>query len=152
MQECLIKNNLIWTLMILATISRAYSSAVTHRKDTNVGMQTWVGLTSNQDAMPPQSNILAPHYITHLITPVCWNSITYSIAEQPCNSRFSSSAFKEGKHFSLEWEKLQEEAALAMKRTAWKQKSWGAVEEHGRCQNGAGTWSNRCQSRTTAVK
>ena len=28
---------------------------VPQRKDANVGMWTWVGLTSNQDAMPPQS-------------------------------------------------------------------------------------------------
>jgi len=28
------------------------------RKVTNIGMQTLVGLASNQDVMPPQSNVL----------------------------------------------------------------------------------------------
>ena len=34
--------------------SRAYSSLVSQRKYTNVGSWSWVGLTANQDAMPPK--------------------------------------------------------------------------------------------------
>ena len=39
-------------------ISRKSTSAPCSdaRQDTNLGMQTWEGLTSNNDAMPPQSN------------------------------------------------------------------------------------------------
>ena len=35
------------------------TAVVTHRKDIHVGMQTRMGLTSNQDATPPQSDALA---------------------------------------------------------------------------------------------
>jgi len=37
------------------------TSVVPQRKDANVGMWTLVGLTSNQDAMPPQSTTSALH-------------------------------------------------------------------------------------------
>ena len=36
------------------------SSVMTHRRDTNLGMWTWSGLTSNSDATPPQPNASAP--------------------------------------------------------------------------------------------
>jgi len=48
------------TLTLMVSISRAYSSVVKQtKKDTNPGMQTWVGLTSNHNVMPLQSNALA---------------------------------------------------------------------------------------------
>jgi len=61
MQDYPIQHTLIQTWMISDIDFRVHSSAVTHRRDTNLGIWTWVGLTSDNDATSPQSNALVLH-------------------------------------------------------------------------------------------
>jgi len=40
---------------------RAHSSTVTHRRDTNLGIWTWVGLNSDSKDTSPQSHAFMLH-------------------------------------------------------------------------------------------
>jgi len=57
MQDYPIQHTLIQTWMISDIDFRVHSSAVTHRRDTNLGIWTWMGLTSDSCHIPHNTNM-----------------------------------------------------------------------------------------------